>query len=216
MLTIRDRIVAANKALRIGPEDTVMWCLPMSHHFLCTIVLYLSQGATIVLARHVVARSFIEEVNRCQGTVLYASPFHYGLLARDGSDGKLPSLRLAISTTSALPQDVAEEFFKRFGRPLTQALGIIEVGLVTLNSGDPLGRWNSVGTLLEDYRLRIIAPDENGCGEIAISGPGFLDAYAAPWVPREQVLQDNWFCTGDIGYLDADGFLFLAGRKLNG
>jgi len=211
--TIRYRIFAANKALRIGPDDTVMWCLPMSHHFLCTILLYLSQGATIVLARHVLAQSFIEAVNDWQGTVLYASPFHYGLLAGDTTSAKLPSVRLAVSTTSALSQEVSEDFFKRFGRPLSPALGIIEAGLVTLNINDPVGRWNSVGQLLEDYRLRLIAPDENGCGEVALSGPGLLDAYAAPWLPREKVLHDGWFHTGDIGYLDKDGFLFLVGRK---
>src|SRR6266853_410657 len=75
--TVRDRVAAANKSLRIGLHDTVMWCLPMSHHFLVTIVLYLSQGATIVLARHVLARSLLEAINRWQGTVLYAAPFHY-------------------------------------------------------------------------------------------------------------------------------------------
>src|SRR6267142_324896 len=57
--TIHDRIHAANKALQITADDRVMWCLPMSHHFLITIVLYLSQGATIVMARHVLARSFL-------------------------------------------------------------------------------------------------------------------------------------------------------------
>src|SRR5439155_1051481 len=44
--TIRDRVFAANKALQIRSEDIVMWCLPMSHHFLITIVLYLTHGAT--------------------------------------------------------------------------------------------------------------------------------------------------------------------------
>ena len=47
--TIRDRVFAANKALQIRSEDIVMWCLPMSHHFLITIVLYLTHGATIEL-----------------------------------------------------------------------------------------------------------------------------------------------------------------------
>jgi long-chain acyl-CoA synthetase len=97
--TIHDRVMAANQALRIGPSDTVMWCLPMSHHFLVTIVLYLSQGATIVLARHVLSRPFLEAVNRWQGTVLYAAPFHYSMLARDSFGRKLPSVRLAVSTT---------------------------------------------------------------------------------------------------------------------
>jgi long-chain acyl-CoA synthetase len=211
--TIRDRIRAANKAMRIGPDDTVVWCLPMAHHFLSTIVLYLSEGATIVLARHVLARPFLDAVKRWQGTVLYAAPFHYAMLARDDSGARLPSVRLAVSTTCALPRDVAEDFHKRFGLPLTPVLGIIELGLVTMNADDPLGRWNSVGRLLPDYRARIFNPDENGCGEVALSGPGFFDAYAAPWLPRERVLLDGWFCTGDIGRLDEDGFLMLVGRK---
>ena len=211
--TVRERVLAANKALRIGPEDVVMWCLPMSHHFLITIVLYLSQGATIVLARHVVARTFLEVVNRWRGTVLYATPFQYSMLARDRSEVSLSSVRLAISTTCALPQDVADDFAKRFGFPLVQALGVIEAGLVSLNLDDPLRRWNSVGRPVGDHQLRIVSPDEEGCGEVAVKGPGIFDAYAAPWMARDQILHDGWFRTGDVGWLDADGFLFLVGRK---
>jgi long-chain acyl-CoA synthetase len=61
--------------------------------------------------------------------------------------------------------------------------------------------------------VRILAPDDEGCGEVAVSGPGFFDAYAAPWMSRNEVLADGWFRTGDIGRLDAQGFLFLLGRK---
>lgn len=211
--TVRDRVVSANHALRIGPEDVVMWSLPMSHHFLITIVLYLKAGATIVLARHVLAKPYLEAVNRWQGTVLYAAPFHFALLARDRSGVKLPTVRLAVSTTCALPQDVAEDFFKRFDRPLVQGLGIIELGLVSLNADDARHRWNSVGRPVGNFRVQVVAPDEEGCGEIAVSGPGMFDAYAAPWLPREQVARDGWFTTGDVGWIDADGFLFLAGRK---
>jgi len=108
---------------------------------------------------------------------------------------------------------VAKEFFKRFQLPLIQALGVIELGLVSLNKDDPLGRWNSVGRPVDDFRVRIIGPDENGCGEIAVSGPGMFDGYAAPWLPRDRVLRDGWFHTGDIGRIDRNGFLFLIGRK---
>jgi long-chain acyl-CoA synthetase len=211
--TIRDRVLSANKALRIGPEDTVMWCLPMAHHFLITIVLYLSEGATIVLARHVLARPFLEAINRWRGTVLYAAPFHYAMFARDRSELGLPSVRLAVSTTCALPQTVGEDFSKRFNLPLTQALGIIELGLVSLNADEPQLRWDSVGRPLPDCRVRILAPDEAGCGEVELRGPGMFDAYAAPWVSRDRALNDGWFKTGDIGRVDAEGFLYLSGRK---
>ena len=211
--TIRDRIAAANGAFGITADDTVIWCLPMAHHFLITIVLYLGAGATVVLARHVTARPFLEAVNRWRGTVLYAAPFHFSLLARDRSGAPMDSVRLAVSTTCALPPDVAEDFFQRFGKALAPALGIIETGLVSLNTDDPRGRWNSVGRPLADFRVKILAPDENGCGEIAVAGPGICDAYAAPWQSREQLLVDGWFITGDIGRLDAEGFLFLLSRK---
>jgi long-chain acyl-CoA synthetase len=211
--TIRDRILTANKALQISADDRVMWCLPMSHHFLITIVLYLRQGATIIMARHVLARSFLEAINRWQGTVLYAAPFHFAMLARDNSNLGISSVRLAVSTTCALPEDVSRDFQKRFSQPLVQGLGIIEVGLVSLNRGEPLARWDSVGRPLPDFEVRIISPDDHGCGEVAVRGPGLLDAYASPWVSRDEVLHHGWFITGDIGRFDRDGFLFLSGRK---
>jgi long-chain acyl-CoA synthetase len=206
-------VASANKAFGIGPDDTVIWCLPMAHHFLITIVLYLGVGATVVLSRHVVAKPFLTAVNEHQGTILYAAPFHFAMLARDNSGVQIPSVRLAVSTTCALPQNVADDFFKRFQRPLVQALGIIELGLVCLNTDDPRGRWNSVGKPAGDFQVRILEPDKDGCGDVAVAGPGICDAYVAPWISRESILRDGWFLTGDIGRFDADGFLFLLSRK---
>ena len=211
--TIRDRVLSANKAFGITADDTVIWCLPMAHHFLITIVLYIEVGATIVLARHVTAKPFLEAVNHWKGTVLYAAPFHFSMWARDNSAVRIPSVRLAVSTTCALPQDVANDFFKRFNLPLVQGLGVIELGLVALNTAAPREKWNSVGSVAGDFQLRIVNPDADGCGEVAVRGPGIFDAYVAPWVSREEVLRDGWFFTGDIGRVDAEGFLFLLSRK---
>jgi long-chain acyl-CoA synthetase len=212
--TIRDRVASANKAFGITADDTVIWCLPMAHHFLITIVLYIEAGATMVLARHVTAKPFLEAVNRWRGTVLYAAPFHYAMLARDNSGTQIPSVRLAVSTTCALPENVAQDFFKRFNLPLVQGLGVIELGLVALNTAAPREKWNSVGRVAGDFELRLMNPDADGAGELAVRGPGICDAYVAPWVSREQLLRDGWFCTGDIGRLDAEGFLFLLTRKI--
>ncbi|MEI6084927.1 MAG: AMP-binding protein, partial [Verrucomicrobiota bacterium] len=198
--TIRDRITAANKALQITSTDTIVWCLPMAHHFLVTIVLYLSQGATIALVHSTLARSILETAQRTRATILYAAPMHYAWLARDKSTLDLNTIRLAVSTTCALTQDVAETFAKRYRLPLRQALGIIELGLVCINFDGP---WNSVGRPLPDYCVKIVD------GDLYVSGPGFFDAYANPWTPR----QDEWFHTGDIAKLDEAGRVYLLSRK---
>jgi acyl-CoA synthetase (AMP-forming)/AMP-acid ligase II len=185
----------------------------MSHHFLVTIVLYLSQGATIVMARHILSRPFLEAANRWQGTVLYAAPFHYSMLARDNSGAKLDSVRLAVSTTCGLPHEVAMNFQKRFGLPLSQALGVIELGLVCVNVEEPAARWDSVGRPLPNYAVNIRNPDSEGHGEVMVSGLGIFDAYTNPWTARDQLMPDGWFATGDIGRMDEQGYLYLAGRK---
>lgn len=211
--TIRDRVAAANQAFAITPADTIIWCLPMAHHFLITIVLYLQAGATIVLARHVTAKPFLEAVNQWQGTVLYAAPFHYSLLARDSSSLALSTVRLAVSTTCALPAETAQQFHQRFNRHLVPALGIIELGLVAINQTDPGTRWDSVGRPIPGVEVQIRSADAQGVGEVAVRSPGLCDAYAAPWQDRASILQDGWFITGDLGRLDEAGYLYLLSRK---
>ncbi|MGC3958812.1 MAG: class I adenylate-forming enzyme family protein [Verrucomicrobiota bacterium] len=212
--TIRDRVASANKTFGITAADTVIWCLPMAHHFLITIVLYIEAGATMVLARHVTAKPFLDAVNRWQGTVLYAAPFHFSMLARDNSGVQIPSVRLAVSTTCALPESVAQDFWKRFNLALLQGLGVIELGLVALNIVAPREKWNSVGRAAGDFEVRIVNPDADGVGELAVRGPGICDAYVAPWVSQDAILQEGWFFTGDIGRVDAAGCLFLLTRKI--
>jgi long-chain acyl-CoA synthetase len=135
------------------------------------------------------------------------------MLARDTSDATLASVRLAVSTTCSLPQDVAVSFQKRFGLPLSQALGVIELGLVCVNVDEPTARWDSVGRPLPNYAVNIRNPDSDGYGEVVVSGLGIFDAYTNPWTPRDQLMPDGWFETGDIGWIDPQGYLYLAGRK---
>ena len=211
--TVHARVASANQTFRLGPEDVILWQLPMAHHFLITIVLYLQSGSTIVLARHTMPRLFLAELNRWKCTVLYASPRYYGMLARDDSGLGMPSVRMAVSTTSALSEDVAKDFLRRFDRPLIQALGVIELGLVAANFQHPLRHWRSIGQPAGQMQMRIVNPDADGCGELAVAGPGIFDAYAAPWVPQSQVLNNGWFHTGDIARQDAEGRFYLLSRK---
>jgi long-chain acyl-CoA synthetase len=212
--TIRDRIEAANEALRIGPEDRVLWLLSMAYHFTVSIVGYLSFGATIVLPVNHFATAVVTACRRHRATMIYASPAHWALLADYADASPLPSLRLAISTTSALDRQVARRFHQRYGLPLTQALGIIEIGLPAINVDFATEKTDSVGRVLPAYELRLEDAGLDGSlYEISFRGKGMLDAYYHPWRTRDQIMPDGWFATGDIGELDADGCLFLRGRR---
>ena len=220
---IAERLDAANQALAIGPGDRILWLLPMAHHFVVSILLYLRYGATILLPASSLARPVLEFAARERATVSYASPFHYSLFAKDASGIGL-DLRLAISTAEGLRADVAANFSARFGIALAQALGIIEVGLPVLNAAEAESKPTALGRPLPAYDVWL--RDDEGkpvlgagsperTGEVCIRGPGLFDAYLSPWTPSAGLLEPDGFRTGDQGYFDEDGVLFLAGRRHN-
>jgi len=218
------RLAAANRGLGIGPSDRILWLLPMAHHFVVSILLYLRHGAAILLPAGALAKPILELAVAERATVLYASPYHMSLLAKDASGLALADLRLAISTAEGLRAETARAFAERFGRPIAQALGIIEVGLPVLNLRSAAQKPDSLGRPLPDYDVWLrgedgqpVAPPTSPekTGEICIRGPGLFDAYLDPWTPARRVLEPDGFRTGDQGYFDADGDLYLVGRRAN-
>ena len=213
--TILNRLDAADAILRISPDDRIWFALPMADHFVASILLYLSRGATILTASTSADRRLIAQAYR--PTVIYGSPDFYQDLIRSDIEA-LDSVRLAISTTAPLPDQVAEDFARRFSKNLNPALGIIEVGLLTLNTrADKVG---SVGLAMPAYAVTLVG--KNGrpigtdeIGELYINGPGLFDAYLAPWRPVRQLLKQYGYPTGDFARIDKDGYIFLVGRGKN-
>ncbi len=211
---IIERTDAADKGLRITSEDTVLWVLSMSFHFVVTILLFLRRGATIVLCGHRYPTSLIEGVTKHRGTFIYSSPFYYTVLSRTEnlSGDALQHIRLAVSTAMKLPEQVAGEFQAKFGFELTEAYGIIEVGLPFIRLAGGKDKRGSVGKPLPEFEIKLDNKDKDGIGEIRIRGKGMLDAYYSPWQGRDAILTDGWFKTGDLGRVDTDGFLTIVGR----
>jgi long-chain acyl-CoA synthetase len=221
---LQARLDAANRALGIGPSDRVLWLLPMAHHFVVSILLYLRSGAAILLPSGALAKPILELAAAQRATVLYASPYHMNLLAKDASGTALPELRLAVSTAEGLRAETARAFAQRFGRPVSQALGIIEVGLPVVNLASASHKPDALGRPLPDYDVWLRGEDgqpvagptsAEKTGEICIRGPGLFDAYLDPWTPAPDFLGRDGFRTGDQGYFDADGDLYLVGRRTN-
>jgi long-chain acyl-CoA synthetase len=212
--TIDERIRAANEVLRIGPGDRVVWLLSMSYHFAVSIVNYLTFGAAIIFPANHLAPAVLTAATQHQGTVIYGSPAHYAWMAACEQAAELKSLRLALSSTAALEPGTSEGYQRRFGLPVAQALGIIEIGLPFINLDFAADRPAAVGRVLPAYELRL---EDVGLGEdrreVLLRGKGFLDAYYRPWRVRSEIMPDGWFHTGDLGALDADRCLFLHGRS---
>jgi acyl-coenzyme A synthetase/AMP-(fatty) acid ligase len=216
--TVEERITIAQKTLQLTPEDSVIWVLPMAYHFVVSIVLYIKTGTRIVVCKDHLADTVLEAAEKHAGTVLYAAPTHYTLLAHDSSGRKLPDLRWAICTSGGIAPSAAHRFENRYQVPLRQVYGIIEVGLPIGNLQNPPAPVESIGKPLEGFEVVLF--DENGdlcppgaVGELAVRGPGMFDAYLHPAADRDSKLEDGWFLTGDLAAFDGDGTVRIAGRK---
>ena len=214
---IIERTDAADKALKITKDDVVIWVLSMSFHFVVTILLFLRRGATIVLCGRSFPESLMEGLTRQKGTFIYASPFHYQIITKSDifKPELLINIRMAVSTAMRLPDYVACDFYEKFGLELIEAYGIIEVGLPFINCSHNTEKRGSVGRILPDYEVKIVNPDKNRVGKVYIKGKGMFDAYFSPWQKRHNLIKEGWFNTGDLGRLDSEGFLYIAGREKN-
>ncbi|MBN1867657.1 AMP-binding protein [Candidatus Sumerlaeota bacterium] len=215
--SVLERTEAANRGLGLSSDDTVLFVLPMAYHFFVSVVLYLRYGCTVVVCRDQLAETILADAERFGATFLYAAPLHYRMLAADRSPLRFRTLERAISTSIGLPPDVARSFAKRFGIPIGQAYGIIEIGLPLANLDAAAERPDSIGRPLPGYEAALLDerghPVEEGeIGELAIRGPGMFVGYLSPPRRRDEILRDGWFMTGDLAQRDAQGYVTIRGR----
>jgi long-chain acyl-CoA synthetase len=212
------RVEAADRVLRFTEEDRILWVLPLAYHFAVTIVAYVRAGVHILLCPDTLPGTVVDSIRRLRASVFYASPLHFERMSNLGPTSPLGSVRLALSTSAPIAPAVMERFASRYGVPVGQAYGIIEAGLPCVNPGTDGLSPRSVGRVVPGYEVAAFSDEgrrlpPGTSGEIGLRGDGLFSAYYAPWVLREQVSRDGWFLTGDIGWLDGDGALFLQGRK---
>ncbi|MEP7107068.1 MAG: AMP-binding protein [Ferruginibacter sp.] len=215
--SVIERIEGANRGLRLGSGDTVIWMLPMAYHFVVSIVLYIRFGAAIAIAKNFLAKTIIEITNQYKGTLLYASPIQIRLLANDTGFEKMPSLKKVISTSAAISPEVCNAFKSRFGHNVIQAYGIIEIGLPIINMVKSTEHPDAVGYALPDYTVEILDDENNPLpngiiGHLGIKGPGMFDAYLIPRELREAVLKNGYFLTADYACKSPDGMIRIMGR----
>ncbi|MCX6274851.1 MAG: class I adenylate-forming enzyme family protein [Bacteroidetes bacterium] len=213
-----ERSAAANTGLMLNENDVMLWVLPMAFHFVVSVLLYIRYGVCMIISDHFTAESIILNANRFHATHLYASPLHYRLLAAEKSTGKFETLKKAISTSALLEPVVSQAFFDKYDIPVSQAYGIIEIGLPFINNERENKRSESIGKALPGYTAAILDAYGKALslglqGAFAIKGPGMFSGYLWPVIALDEVLAESWFLTGDIAEMDRDGFVYIKGRS---
>ena len=134
------------------------------------------------------------------------------VIFKDIIDGLGGKIRLLVNGAAALSPEV-EKGFNDLGITTVQGYGLTETSPVISAGTDFEQRIGSVGKVFPSVKLKIINKDENGIGEIYVKGPTVMLGYYQNEEATKEVLDKGWFNTGDLGYVDKKGFLFLCGRK---
>lgn len=206
------------------PDDVLLHVLPIFHVHGLFVALHgaLHAGATTLLMREFDAKRTLEMLADGQCTVFMAVPtIHQRLLDMpDASQYDLSHVRLITSGSDRLPDEVFTGFQQTFGYTLLERYGMTETGM---NCSNPLNgerRIGSVGLPLPGVEVRVVNPEneqplpEGEIGEVQLRGPNIFKGYwKQPQKTAESFTADGWFRTGDLGFLERDGYLTLCGRS---
>ena len=122
------------------------------------------------------------------------------------------SMRFVISGGAPLDKRVAQGF-NELGIKLVQGYGLTETAPVIAAENCKKVKYGSIGIPMDNVEVEIVDKDEDGVGELRVKGPNVMLGYYENEEETNKVLKDGWFYTGDLGYFDKDGFLFLTGRR---
>ncbi|MFD0364703.1 class I adenylate-forming enzyme family protein [Nocardia sp. GCM10030253] len=206
-------------ALRFTAQDRIQVLTPPSHILgLLNILLALRTGAWLRLHRRFDLDLMLRHIEKDRVTVEMAvAPIALALAAHpDLESYDLSSLRYIMWGATPVSASVAETVTRRTGVGWLPAYGTSELPVIACN---PVGRarLDSVGRPAPGVRVRVVAPESGKVlgpgeiGEIHARSPGLMAGYL-PEAATASVLRDGWYRTGDIGALDADGWLRLTDR----
>ena len=122
------------------------------------------------------------------------------------------NIKLFIAGGAAIDPVVIEDF-EAMGLPMIQGYGMSECAPIIAVNQDRYSKAASVGRPMPGTEVRIDNPDDDGIGEVVCKSDSVMIGYYENPEATAEVLEDGWLHTGDLGYMDEDGFLYLTGRK---
>jgi len=201
-------------------RDTFLCLLPLFHTYAITgtFLLPLLNGSKMVLVDRFQPAKVLGLIQEHRISVFLAIPSMYRVLAGTEGPFDVSSVRFPISGGEPLPLAVAEAFEKRFGVPIFEGYGQTEAApVVTLNTPGArklgtIGRsLPGVEVAIWDDQKRVLPTGE--IGEIMVRGRNVMHGYHRLPEETQKTITEGWLHTGDLGKLDADGYVTITGRK---
>ncbi|MGG0788002.1 long-chain-fatty-acid--CoA ligase [Peribacillus simplex] len=206
-------------------EERILAILPFFHVYGMTTVLVLSvmEGNTIIIMPKFDVEATLKTIQKQKPTMFPGAPTMYiGLLNHpDIAKYDLSSINACISGSASLPLEVQEQFEKITGGKLVEGYGLSETSPVTHANfiWDQPRVKGSIGLPWPDTDSAILSLETfeelppNEIGEIAIKGPQVMQGYWNRPDETENTFKNGWLLTGDLGYMDEQGFFFVVERK---
>jgi long-chain acyl-CoA synthetase len=208
---------------RMNHDQRFLGVIPQFHSFGLTALLIvpITLGATVYYIPRFSPAGAVERIRQDDISIFLAIPSMYNAIARlkNVNEDAFKSLSLAVSGGEPLPGRTARLFRERCGLELLEGYGLTETSPVLSINLPWAHKVGSVGRAIPGVSFRVV--DDEGRdvepgqpGEILAAGPGIMHGYyRKPDETRAAIDPAGWFHTGDIGTLDADGFLSITGRK---
>lgn len=213
---------ARGPAYEARSEDTQLAILPLAHAYgiIALNVAYLA-GVTVVMHPRFDPSSVLLAIERYRINAFAAVPAMLVALLNtpDANKYDTSSLQYCVSGSAPLPVHVLKEFEQKFSCHVFQGYGLSEASAALTASGSNMQQKpGSVGVPLPNVEVRVVDESDNPLpagqiGEVIARGPNIMKGYYNMPEETTAALRNDWLYTGDMGYLDEDGYLYIVERK---
>jgi acyl-[acyl-carrier-protein]-phospholipid O-acyltransferase/long-chain-fatty-acid--[acyl-carrier-protein] ligase len=227
---LTSNIIGIDDTIHLDENDVVLGILPFFHSFGYTVSLWAGMSLPCSVVYHyspLEARPIGKLAEDYHATVLLATPTFLRSYLRRIEPEQFKWLQIVVLGAEKMPLGLAEEFEQRFGVRPVEGYGTTELSpLVSVNvppsragqAGSSRIREGSVGLPITDVDARVVSPDDDRVlavgetGLLEIRGPNVMHGYLDQPELTAQMMHDEWYRTGDVAFLDTDGFIHITGR----
>ncbi len=227
-------VKAVAHALPPTDSERILSALPLYHalSFSCSLLMALYSGTTATYVNALRPTTLLKAMRYDKTTAFIGVPRLFQMLqgtierqaSREETMGETLAekaqnvmgghIRVLVSGGAAL-SDAVYDGFKKLGMTLYQGYGMTETAPVLSVNPYMKSKKGSVGPAVEGVEFRIDNPDSDGQGEIIAKGPSNMKGYYNNDAATQKAIRDGWLYTGDIGYIDEDGYLYITGHCKN-